>query len=78
MRKVLAIAFVPMDRSPAGAGRGQGVTTTSVNFRRDPGRTTRRSGRSRQDGVEIGKCEESGNWCAVTVEGGTASSAAVI
>ena len=68
MRKVLAIAFVPMIAAlPALAEPG--VTTTSVNFRSGPG-TNFSSIRTLPTGadVDIGECDELGNWCAITVE----------
>ena len=65
----MALALVPlMALSPALAAPG--VTTTSVNFRSGPG-TNFPSIRTLPAGagVEIGECEDSGSWCAVTVKG---------
>ena len=68
-RKVVALALVPlMALSPAlGA---PGVTTTSVNVRSGPG-TNFPSIRTLPAGagVDVGECEDSGSWCAVTVNG---------
>lgn len=69
MRKVVALALVPMIATvPAVAAPG--VTTASVNFRSGPG-TNFSSIRTLPTGtdVDIGECEETGNWCAVTVRG---------
>jgi hypothetical protein len=69
MRKVFALALAPMIATlPALAEPG--VTTTSVNFRSGPG-TNFSSIRSLPAGsdVDIGECDESGNWCAITVAG---------
>ena len=67
MRKIIAIALVPLiATTPALAAPG--VTTTSVNFRSGPG-TNFSSKKTLPAGtaVDIGECEESGGWCAVTV-----------
>ena len=69
MRQVIALALVPMIATiPAIAAPG--VTTASVNFRSGPG-TNFSSIRTlpASTDVDIGECEESGNWCAVTVKG---------
>src|SRR5829696_7625500 len=69
MRQVIGLALVPIIATmPALAAPG--VTTASVNFRSGPGANFS-SPRTLPTGtaVEIGDCEESGNWCAVTVEG---------
>ena len=69
MRQVIALALVPMIAAiPAMAAPG--VTTASVNFRSGPG-TNFSSIRTlpASTDVDIGECEESGNWCAVTVKG---------
>ena len=69
MRQVIALALVPIiATTPALAAPG--VTTSSVNFRSGPG-TTFASIRTLPVGtaVDIGDCEDSGNWCAVTVDG---------
>jgi hypothetical protein len=69
MRKVFALALAPMIATlPALAEPG--VTTTSVNFRSGPG-TNFSSIRTLPAGsdVDIGECDEPGNWCAITVAG---------
>ncbi len=69
MRQVITLVFIPIvATSPVFAAPG--VTTASVNFRSGPGTNhpmirTLPAG----TGVEIGDCEDSGSWCAVTVEG---------
>ena len=74
MRRVIAVALMPMLAAsimavePALAAPG--VTTASVNFRSGPG-TNYSSLRTLPAGasVDIGECEGSGSWCAVTVKG---------
>ncbi|WP_052954991.1 SH3 domain-containing protein [Microvirga vignae] len=69
MRQVIALALVPIiATTPAPAAPG--VTTSSVNFRSGPG-TSFSSIRTLPEGtaVDMGDCEDSGSWCAVTVEG---------
>ncbi|MBM6580817.1 SH3 domain-containing protein [Microvirga sp. BT689] len=69
MRQVIVLALVPIiATTPTLAAPG--VITASVNFRSGPGANFS-SIRTLPTGtaVEIGDCEESGNWCAVTVEG---------
>lgn len=69
MRKVIAVALVPiLVTSPVLSAPG--VTTSSVNFRSGPG-TQFSSIRVLPGGtaVDIGDCEESGSWCAITVKG---------
>ena len=69
MRQVIALALVPIIATiPAIAAPG--VTTTSVNFRSGPGANFS-SIRTLPAGtaVDIGDCEASGSWCAVTVKG---------
>ena len=69
MRHVIALTLIPIiATSPALAGPG--VTTASVNFRSGPG-TNFASIRTLPAGtaVDMGDCEDSGSWCAVTVQG---------
>src|SRR3954449_11835443 len=69
MHKIIAIALVPMiATTPALAAPG--VTTSSVNFRSGPG-TNFASIRTLPEGtaVDMGECEDSGSWCAVTIKG---------
>src|SRR5918993_318645 len=69
MRQLIALALVPMIATiPAIAAPG--VTTTSVNFRSGPGANFS-SIRTLPAGtaVDVGDCEASGSWCAVTVTG---------
>jgi hypothetical protein len=69
MRTVLSFALVAI-LAPTPVFAKPGVTTASVNFRSGPG-TNYSSIRTLEAGstVDIGDCEESGNWCAVTVGG---------
>src|SRR5829696_3152994 len=69
MRQVIAFALIPIiATSPALAAPG--VTTTSVNLRAGPG-TNHPSIRTLPAGtaIDMGECEDSGSWCAVTVDG---------
>ncbi|MEE1609812.1 SH3 domain-containing protein [Microvirga sp. CF3016] len=69
MRQVIALALIPIiATSPALAAPG--VTTTSVNLRAGPG-TSHPTIRTLPAGtaVDMGDCEDSGSWCAVTVDG---------
>ncbi|MBB3018786.1 hypothetical protein FHR70_001840 [Microvirga lupini] len=69
MRQVIAFALVPIIAAwPALSAPG--VTTSSVNFRSGPG-TNFASIRTLPEGtaVDMGECEASGSWCAVTVKG---------
>jgi hypothetical protein len=69
MRQVIALVLVPIiATTPALAAPG--VTTSSVNFRSGPG-TNFSSIRTLPEGaaVDMGDCEDSGSWCAVTVKG---------
>jgi len=69
MRQVIAFALVPILATTT-ALAAPGVTTASVNFRSGPG-TQFPSLRTLPEGtaVDIGDCEGSGSWCAVTVGG---------
>ncbi|MBF9197887.1 SH3 domain-containing protein [Microvirga terrestris] len=67
MRQVIVLAIIPMlATTPTLAAPG--VTTASVNFRSGPGAnfSSIRTLPART-AVDIGDCEESGNWCAVKV-----------
>jgi hypothetical protein len=69
MRQVIALALVPIIvTTPVLAAPG--MTTASVNFRSGPG-TNFPSIRTLPASTEVdmGECEETGNWCAVTIEG---------
>jgi hypothetical protein len=69
MRQVIALALIPIIAAlPAIAAPG--VTTTSVNLRSGPG-TNHPTIRTLPAGtaVDMGDCEDSGSWCAVTVDG---------
>src|ERR671911_598204 len=67
MHKVIAFALVPIIATTS-ALAAPGVTTASVNFRSGPGAnfSSIRTLPTRTE-VDIGECEASGNWCAVTV-----------
>ncbi len=69
MRHFIALALIPIIAVPS-ALAAPGVTTSSVNFRSGPG-TNFSSIRTLPagTGVDIGDCEDSGSWCAVTVQG---------
>ncbi|MBA1157025.1 SH3 domain-containing protein [Microvirga mediterraneensis] len=69
MRQLIVFALVPILATTTVLA-APGVTTTNVNFRSGPG-TSFSSIRTLPAGtaVEIGECEESGSWCAVTVKG---------
>jgi hypothetical protein len=69
MHRIIALTFVPILAS-APALAAPGTTTTSVNFRSGPG-TNFSSIRTLPAGtaLDIGECEGSGSWCAVTVKG---------
>ena len=69
MRQAIAFTLVPILAATT-ALAAPGVTTASVNFRSGPG-TSFSSIRTLPAGtaVEIGECEESGSWCAVSVKG---------
>jgi hypothetical protein len=74
MPRAIALVLIPMIAAPIMAVKpalaAPGVTTASVNFRSGPGMNysslrTLPAGAS----VDIGECEGSGSWCAVTVKG---------
>lgn len=67
--QVIVLALAPIITVTPGLA-APGVTTTSVNFRSGPG-TQFSSLRTLPAGtaVDIGDCEDSGSWCAVTIEG---------
>ncbi|WP_262031742.1 SH3 domain-containing protein [Microvirga sp. Mcv34] len=69
MRQAIAFTLVPILAATT-ALAAPGVTTAGVNFRSGPG-TSFSSIRTLPAGtaVEIGECEESGSWCAVSVKG---------
>jgi uncharacterized protein YraI len=69
MRKAVAFTIVPVFAATSVIA-APGVTTTSVNMRSGPG-TNFPLMRTLPDdtAVDIGECDESGSWCAVTVKG---------
>src|SRR6478735_5446092 len=69
MRRFIALTLVSIATAAPGLA-APGVTTTSVNFRSGPG-TQFASIRTLPAGtaIDIGECEDSGSWCAVTVQG---------
>ena len=69
MRRFIALTLVSIATAAPGLA-APGVTTTSVNFRSGPG-TQFSSIRTLPAGtaIDIGECEDSGSWCAVTVQG---------
>jgi len=69
MQKVIAFTLVPIFAT-ASALAVPGVTTTSVNMRSGPGTDFPSMRTLPEDtAVDIGQCEGSGSWCAVTVKG---------
>ncbi|MGO4525172.1 SH3 domain-containing protein [Microvirga sp. 2MCAF35] len=68
-RQIIALSLVPIITT-APALAGPGITTSNVNFRSGPG-TQFSSIRTLPEGtaVDIGDCEDSGSWCAITVGG---------
>lgn len=69
MRKVIALTLAPVI-AVAPALAAPGVITSNVNFRSGPG-TNYSSIKTLSAGtaVDIGDCEASGSWCAITVKG---------
>ena len=69
MRKVFVLAIAPAIVAWS-ALAAPGVTTTGVNLRSGPG-TNFSATRSLPAGtaIDIGQCDDSGSWCAVTARG---------
>ena len=78
MRNFFSFALVSMLATTAVVA-APGVTTISVNFRSGPG-TNYSSIRTLETGstVDVGDCDESSKWCAVTVGEKKVSSAVAI
>ncbi|WP_246499101.1 SH3 domain-containing protein [Microvirga soli] len=67
--QIIALTLIPIITTTS-VSATPGITTASVNFRSGPG-TQFSSIRTLPEGtaIDIGDCEDSGSWCAVTVGG---------